>query len=339
MPIAAQDGWFPTLQKGLCRRDDMTDRRATIWITGAAGFIGDAVARCAVSDGYDVWGVDRLPTHPDSAFVSERCLRGNVDAGALDGLAGRSSLPAAIIHLAGGSAVAPSFAEPAADFAATVGSTVDVLDWVRGRGLRIPVVLASSAAVYGASHKIPISETGIRAPASPYGAHKAMMEDAAFVYSRFFGIDVRVARLFSVYGAGLRKQVLWDLCQRLRLNTRVVLGGTGREMRDFIHVQDAARAMLRLAQSESPPPVVNVATGLGISIAEVAALVSHSWASVTGNSPVITFSNECRPGDPNYLVADVMGSTALGLEPSIPLARGIDEYVRWFLAATASSGS
>ena len=80
---------------------------------------------------------------------------------------------------------------------------------------------------------------------SPYGQHKLMMEQMCRSYAVTFGIRSTVARLFSVYGPYLRKQLLWDLCSRLRSGEQtLVLGGTGAEMRDWTDVRDVARFLV-----------------------------------------------------------------------------------------------
>ena len=315
----------------------------TVWITGAAGFIGQSVVRQAVARGDVVWGIDRArpvlpaldrPALDCRALDDERFAVAPISVGALDALAARSGVPVEIIHLAGGSAVGPSFADPALDFAATVGSTLEVLDWLRRNSPKTRLVISSSAAVYGAIHTRPIGEGDARAPASPYGSHKAMMEDLAAEYVGFFGLEVRTARLFSVYGAGLRKQVLWDLCCRIAREPAIELGGTGREMRDFIHVDDAASAMLVLASSENASRVTNIATGIATPIATLTELMRQTWIDVTGACPPITFSNVTRAGDPDYLVADTTACGRLGLKQTVTIEKGANAYVRWFLAET-----
>jgi UDP-glucose 4-epimerase len=309
----------------------MTSGTGILWITGAGGFIGQVAARQAATRGYSVWCLDRAKPLRHIG-VEDRFLVAPVSAAAFDALAARSGTPCEIVHLAGGSSVGPSFADPAADFSATVGSTLEVLDWVRRNSPASRLVMASSAAVYGARHATPILESRARAPASPYGSHKAIMEDLCAEYLEYFGIDVRVARLFSVYGAGLRKQVLWELCCRIAREPSIELGGTGREMRDFIHVEDAAAALLQLASPVQVQRITNIATGIATPIAELTALIRKSWIDVRESCPEIAFSNVIRPGDPDYLVADIMSYRALGLKPTVAIETGARDYVRWFLA-------
>jgi UDP-glucose 4-epimerase len=122
---------------------------------------------------------------------------------------------------------------PLEDFRRSVDTSARLFEWVRVNAPHTKIVCVSSAAVYGADHSGPIPETAPLSPYSPYGCHKAMMEMLCQSYVRNYGMRITIGRLFSVYGAGLEKQLLWDLCCKLRGNPGVVtLGGTGQELRD-----------------------------------------------------------------------------------------------------------
>src|SRR6185312_5873943 len=113
------------------------------------------------------------------------------------------------------------------------------------------LVVPSSAAVYGAVRQIPINESGPRNPISPYGVHKKIAEDLCYSYARHFGARIALVRFFSVYGAGLRKQLLWDACNKLVVGDGR-FGGHGNEVRDWLHIEDAARLLIAAAQHAAP---------------------------------------------------------------------------------------
>ena len=156
-----------------------------------------------------------------------------------------SGPPSTIFHLAGGSSVGLSIAQPYEDFSRTVASTARLLEWLRGSATDCRLIVASSAAVYGAeSQRADLRWTPQPVPMSPYGQHKLMMEQLCRSYAVTFGLRSTVARLFSVYGPNLRKQLLWDMCSRLQAGERtLVLGGTGAEVRDWIDVRDVDAAV------------------------------------------------------------------------------------------------
>jgi UDP-glucose 4-epimerase len=174
----------------------VTAAAGTVWITGAAGFIGSELASLLTRQGERCLGLDLRASEAPPIGAADFVV-GSVSEESLTALFDRSGPPRAVFHLAGGSAVGPSFADPAADFAATVGSTSSVLDFLRRRAPSAAVVLASSAAVYGSDHSGAIPEDADLHPFSPYGVHKQIMEELAQSYARFLDLDVRFAVLFS----------------------------------------------------------------------------------------------------------------------------------------------
>ena len=142
--------------------------------------------------------------------------------------------PDAIFHLAGGSSVGASFLDPSEDFQRTINSAFELFEWVRTRTPETPIVIVSSAAVYGSGKNGLISPSASTNPFSPYGYHKLMLEELTRSFSKNFGLHTVVVRLFSVYGPFLQKQLLWDLCSRLPKEIeQLQLAGDGGELRDW----------------------------------------------------------------------------------------------------------
>ncbi len=206
------------------------------------------------------------------------------------------------------------------------------MEWLRQNRPQTPVVLVSSAAVYGNGHGGPVAETALLNPYSPYGVHKRMMEEVGQSYASNFGLKVVVVRLFSVFGLQLRKQLLWDLCTRLATGiTSVPLGGSGAEFRDWTAVSDVVKALIGSTQlAVEGFSVLNIGTGTGTSVRTVAEHVCSSWHQQGGQSSALQFSGESRPGDPLCLVADCSRLVGLGLSCRQPMAANLDDYVRWY---------
>lgn len=302
------------------------------WITGGKGFIGRNLAQYISRRSQTVRGLGHgFWTEDDFApWGFKGWLNAEVDFSSLSHLASSSGLPNIIVHLAGGSAVGPSIQNPYEDFQRTVETTARLLEWVRQHAPETRVVGVSSAAVYGAGFTGPISEQTQGTPFSPYGFHKAMLESLFASYRETYGLKLGVARLFSVYGPGLEKQLLWDLCQKLEKadNGEILLHGTGWELRDWLHVNDACDLLWRTATAPELPQVINGGTGKATSIADIAALVSAAW----GGRNNIVFSGFGRKGDPASLVADITRARGLGFSPEITIGMGIEEVVRWYRA-------
>jgi UDP-glucose 4-epimerase len=191
------------------------------------------------------------------------------------------------------------------------------------------LVIASSAAVYGADHIGPISEGAALTPMSPYGQHKLMMEQLCRSYARTYGIRSLVVRFFSVYGPHLRKQLLWDICSRLISEPRSLnLGGTGAEVRDWTDVRDVVRLLAKAENLLSMQNfrVVNGGSGKGTSVAAVA----HRLVTLWGCSTTVQYSGVARPGDPTSLLADDGRLREIDFRWQIPLDQGLADYVEWF---------
>jgi len=303
----------------------------TMWVTGANGFIGRHLVRELADAGHSVHGIG----HSAIADTEKQrlglgiWLNGEIDAANLNAFAAGSGPPSTIFHLAGGSSVGLSIAQPFEDFSRTVGSTARLLEWLRGNAPDCRLIVASSAAVYGTEYSGPIAEDAVPLPMSPYGQHKLMMEQLCRSYAVSFGLRSTVARLFSVYGPHLRKQLLWDMCSRLQSGERnLVLGGTGAEMRDWTDVRDVVRFFAKIAEvpQQEDYQIINGGSGLGTSVADIAGMLVKSW----GGDTAVQFSGLVRAGDPFSLIADDARLQNASFAWKIPVTRGLADYVAWF---------
>lgn len=306
-----------------------------VWITGAKGFIGQHFARHLAARGDTVLGLGH-GLWPDAAAEAGLTfwLNGEISGSNLNGLRVAHGLPDLVVHLAGGSSVGVAIANPREDFARTVASTAELLEWLRQESPRTRLVAVSSAAVHGAGHAGGIAESAPVQPLSPYGYHKLMMEQLCRSYASCYALPCVVVRLFSVYGPGLRKQLLWDLCQRLAASPAIVeLSGTGEELRDWTHVQDVVRAIEATSALAAPDvPIFNVGTGRATSVREIAQRVIEAFGEA-GMRTELRFNGRVRAGDPFSLVADPARLRTLGFECRIAPQQGIADYVQWFRAA------
>jgi len=300
-----------------------------IVITGAAGFIGAHLAAKAINSGLLVVGIDREAERPSlSTNPNYRHYRMGLPSADLEDVCRRYA-PELIIHAAGPSSVPESLIEPFADFAAAVPAVVSALDILRKQRRHTKFILLSSASVYGSPGYLPIREEEVPRPISPYGYHKYMCELAVEEFASLYGVRACIARIFSAYGPGLRRQVLWDICCKTMSDAPDLLFGTGQETRDFIHVSDISEGVYTLARAGSMSGgVYNLASGKQTSIAELALWLTQALGS--GSSP--EFSAQVREGDPRHWQADITKIMSLGFSPRVSLSDGVIEYARWFLS-------
>lgn len=313
---------------------------ACVLITGARGFIGKHLSKYLAAQGHHVIGLGHgiWPQIEALSWGVQDWVNGDIQTANLRALQTQVH-PELIFHLAGGSTVGAAMSNPREDFSRTVVSTVELLEWLR---LDLPdarLIAVSSAAVYGSNFSGPIPENAASVPYSPYGHHKRIMESLCRSYGDSYGIDFRVARLFSVYGPELKKQLLWDLCIQLSdSKSTLTLGGTGTELRDWIHVDDvvAALALIGVNNNSTQNDYINVGTGEGTSVQAIAQLVIDAWQKRTSTSwkPKLYFSGQSRPGDPFSLVAKPSSLSRIGFSSQIPLSEGIQSFVDWFHQVT-----
>ena len=301
-----------------------------ILITGTQGFIGRNLTQFVVKQGVPVVGIGHgsLPKADIGDMGLKDWLNGDVDFANLQQLANRHGEFSHIFHLAGGSHVGRSYQNPAEDFQRTVTAGGQLLEWTRLNNPDANIVVVSSAAVYGAGHEGNIRELDAKNPFSPYGAHKLILETLCRSYCENFGLRIAITRLFSVYGEGLEKQLVFDLCQKLsKSQNEIELGGTGTELRDWLHVSDVAR-LLWLIKDRCGTDcfTVNGGSGLGMSVAQIASGVAKAW----GCDPKLKFSGDSRRGDPKSLVANVELLRESGFNSEISLEDGFKRVVDWY---------
>lgn len=304
----------------------------TILITGASGFLGTWLADAAYDSGYKIIGIDlRTPYRPEiwTRFATSSCE--TTDFSEL--LKGETLH--AICHLAGGASVATSVSDPFADFSSLLPGTARLALFLANSQPQARLHLFSSAAVYGNPNILPITEQTEVLPISPYGVHKATSEYLLFHYARILNLNVTAFRIFSVFGPGLKKQLIWDVGQNALSAVRkgkneIVLFGTGNESRDFMYVKDVCKAVLTVVSqgSKQKVEVYNLASGVERSIAEVAqCLVKNLNVDIK-----VSFNGKIRKGDPMNWRADISRLQGLGYQSDYSLSSGLQEIAAWMKA-------
>lgn len=299
-------------------------------VIGAGGVLGAAVHAGLEAEGHRVMGVGR------SASQSRSRVKGPLVDLALP----HSDLmrhvadwqPDLCIHCAGPNSVPASVENPLADFNGTVPPLLSVLEALRRHSPHARLIYVSSAAVYGQPDLLPVHESAAIAPISPYGFHRWQAELLVREFRQLFGLRACAVRVFSAYGTTLRRQVVWDLCQRALRPGALRVTGTGHESRDFIHVDDVAQAIVLLAAQPTWSEVYNLGSGQETRIADLA----HMIVARAGEGRTVQFSGEAIPGLPQRWCADTCAISALGFAPRVTLTQGLDEV--WAECQAQSKG-
>jgi UDP-glucose 4-epimerase len=231
----------------------------------------------------------------------------------------------ALFHLAGVADVGKSIADPLADFEANVLTSVHALE--AARRAKSLFVFPSSASVYDGAGPMPCRETSALGPRSPYGAGKLAVEGYCRVYHLAYGLDARVARLFSVYGPGMRRFAIHDFVERLeRAPNELVIRGDGGQTRDLIYAEDAVRALLLIAEKGRAGEIYNVASGEPRTMLQVARAVA---AAMGLRDARVTPDGRNHPGELYRMEADVAKLAALGFRSETSFADGLKRTVAW----------
>lgn len=293
-----------------------------VLITGINGFIGSHLANKFKNMGHEVIGIDRITSEGDMKVYNVDILSGNIVV-VLDDIK-----PDLFIHCAGLANVTDSIDHPEEDFKANTWMVYRLLNAMKESGLRkTRFILFSSAAVYGQPEKLPVSEEDSLNPISPYALHKKMAEDICNYFIIQHNFDIRILRVFSAYGPGLKKQIFWDMHQKIINTGKLELFGSGNESRDYIYIEDLAEAVYLISMDkEKEYTVWNVANGIEVTIrmaAEVFAKAEH----VHQNS--VVFNGQVRQGDPMNWCADISKLKSIGFRKTIDIYEGIQRYICW----------
>jgi len=292
-------------------------------LLGAGGFLGRAVARDFAQRGWDILGIDAAPAQNAPSSISYEQMA--LPSGRLSDVIARWK-PTACVHAAGSASVALSMQRPEQDFRDGVVVTFELLNTLRLQAPECRTVLLSSAAVYGNPSSLPIDETHTPAPLSPYGFHKLQCELLGDEFARVFGFPVATARIFSAYGAGLRRQVVWDICEKALTSNDLRLRGTGEESRDFVHATDIAIALSRIVHAAPMQGErYNVASGEETTIYELATALMP----MLGLQRRVEFGAAENAGDPKNWRADITRISALGFQPRVRLSEGLRGVATW----------
>lgn len=297
-----------------------------VLVTGGAGFIGGHTARLLLERGYDVVVLDNLYSGS----------RGNVPEGAelvVGDVADRDVLGRAlrgvdrVVHLAAVVSVDEAREDPWGAVRANVLGTLNVLEQSYRHGVG-RVVYASSCAVYGEQEVLPITEEAPLRPTSIYGASKLSGEALVHAYREEKGLPTVALRYFNVYGPGMRggpyAGVIYKFLTAALRGEPLTIYGDGGQTRDFVYVEDVARANLAALESGAGG-AFNIGTGASVTINELARMVLEATGS---RSPVVHVGP--RPGDIRHSRASIARARRLlGWEPLTDLRMGLEKTVEW----------
>ncbi|MCM1140046.1 MAG: NAD-dependent epimerase/dehydratase family protein [Muribaculum sp.] len=291
-----------------------------ILIIGSCGFIGSYCSEY-FSKNHEVWECDVVIDYNRKRYIFVEAIDSDFQEIFINNKFD------VCINCSGAANVPFSLGKPFNDFQLNTLNVFKILDAIRKFNPECRYINMSSAAVYGNPDSLPIVETMACKPVSPYGVHKVAAEMICEEFYRFWGIGTACIRIFSAYGPGLKKQILWDLSRKVISDSPTIeLFGTGKETRDFIYIDDLVHLIECVAKNSSfEGDIINAANGIQIQISDIA----RQMIEELGCKKPIEFSGSNRKGDPLNWEADITKAHALGYKQTTDIQSGIEKYAIW----------
>lgn len=298
-----------------------------ICVTGGAGFIGHHALRALTDAGHEVTAVDNLSTGRAERVPPGARL---VVADVLDDAGSRAiadSRPEAVLHLAARVTIRGSVDDFAEDARQNFLGAARALEAAVRAGAR-RFVLASSMAVYDdAPDGQLVDEDWPKRPGSPYGISKLAAEQLVHLMGRRSGVETLALRFFNTFGTGQMLTpyvgVITIFVNRILAGKAPVIFGDGNQRRDFVSVADVSRACLLALESRATGLSLNVGTGRGTTVNEVASMLLRKMGS--------TLTPEFAPPRPeesrNSVAAIDRARAVLGYQPGPGLADRVGEVI------------
>ena len=292
-------------------------------ITGAAGFLGSALANQLAREGQQVRGLDDLSTgNPDSLYEDIHFTRGDVnDRPKLWTLLQDVDC---VYHLAARVSVQESVLYPREYNAVNVGGTVSLMEAMRDVGVR-RVVFISSGAVYGDQGHQPLKETAAPNPSSPYAVSKLASEYYVRSIGQLWGIETVILRVFNAYGPGQNlppshPPVIPNFLRQAIRGGTIVVHGDGSQARDYIFVDDAVRAMVAAATAPNiNNTIINVGSGTETSVRALARLAQD----LSNSSAEVVYNPRSDVGVSRMCADLTLAGEKLGYAPRVTLTDGL----------------
>lgn len=313
---------------------------ANYLVTGGCGFIGSHLCDALISEGHGVRVLDDLSTgkmenlNPSATLTVGDVADHDTVAEAMEDMDG-------CYHLAAVSSVERSVEDWTGTHRTNLTGAINVFDAARKaqRGKPVPVVYASSAAVYGDNASMPLNESEYLRPLTAYGADKLGCELHARVGTLIHQVPTTGFRFFNVYGprqdpASPYSGVISIFADRIMANQPVTVFGGGRQVRDFVYVGDVVRFLIAgMEQCDDQAQVFNVCTGTTTTILQLA----KTLASIIGTVSRIE-NGPPRPGDIRISFGDPgKALRTLGIETKTALGDGLKITVESLAASTTAA--
>lgn len=304
-------------------------------VTGCAGFIGSALCKRMLLDGWEICGIDNLDPYysVDLKKHNLEALRSHdnfrfyrYDINSVEDMDTIFSIDTeVVIHLAAKPGVRASIEHAVEYHRVNTLGTLNILELCRKKDID-RMVFASSSSVYGNIESLPLKEKYIPNPISPYGVSKLNAENYCHLYCNLYGIEINILRLFTVYGPGQRPDMAIHKFLARTLNAEPIeIYGDGKSFRDYTYIEDIVTGIILSLKNFNGCQVFNLGTGQKTNLNDVLEII----VSTTGLMPKVRYVPAFR-GDVIGTCADIThASEVLGYSPRWRLKEGIAKEWEW----------
>lgn len=303
-------------------------------VTGAAGFIGSTLSEQLIELGHEVVGMDCLTDYYSVEIKQHNLqkLQQNDRFYLVQADLNEADLPSLlegvdwVFHQAGQPGVRMSWGSHFDLYVRNnILATQRLLEAAKNSKIT-RLVYASSSSVYGDSPELPLRETSLPQPVSPYGVTKLSAEHLCNLYHVNYGVPTVSLRYFTVYGPRQRPDMGFNkFIKAALLNEAITIFGDGEQTRDFTFVSDAVQANLSAAvKKDAVGRVFNIGGGSRISVNGVLEILRN----LTGDLRVEYI--ETQKGDVRHTMSDTTAaSEVLGYKPEVSIADGLARQTDW----------
>ena len=289
-----------------------------ILITGVFGFIGQNLYK-GLSQRYTTIGIGR--NKKNSKLISSKNTINNPIT--YNNLSKINFEPDVILHCAGSGSVIKSYKNRKNDYDKNVTTTINLMKYINKFKKKPLIILFSSAAVYG-NHCFKFKKK-IK-PISPYGKHKLIAENFLRNQLKKKKFNLIILRFYSIYGVGLRKQLIWDACNKIH-NEKKIFYGTGEEIRSWINIKDVVDFInFILIKKFRRNMIIDIASNNTYQNYKLLQKLFNLFQFKA--KPI--FNNRKKEGDPKVQIFNRKKMIKLGWSPKISMSRGLKDYVKWF---------
>lgn len=300
----------------------LTNRRSmgNFLVTGGAGFIGSNLVKKLISDSHSVTIFEKIEKNKAYRLESifDKIEYETIDIKNLELIKQKIKNFDVVAHFAASADIAIGQTDTKADFENGIMTTFNVLEAMRINGIN-KIIFPSSSTIYGNFSKIPTPEdAGLLFPTSLYGAAKLSSEALISAFCHIFGMKSWIFRFGNVLGSDMTRGVIKDFIKKLKTDsTKLEILGNGKQLKDFIYVDDCIDAMLfALKNSDEVVNVFNLGTGQTTSVNNIAQWVIEEM-NLEDVKLTYTGGESGWQGDAPIVHYDILKIKSLGWSPKL----------------------